>query len=58
MHLKDIKVSKGERVSNKSLLGYISNIGANNINHLHFVVYTGENKHNKLSSFNIQFIER
>lgn len=57
LHLKDIKVSKGQRVSNKSLLGYISNIGTHN-NHLHFVVYTGENKPNKLSSFNTQFIER
>jgi len=64
LHMKNIQVSKGSVVTKNTVIGYISNVGVpkngNGVkpNHLHFSVYSGENKFGKLKSFNLSIQER
>jgi len=57
LHMKNVKVTEGQNVNDKTLLGYVSDVGASN-NHLHFVIYQGENKEGGLKSFNIEITPR
>ena len=57
LHLKNIQVSIGSRVTKDTLIGYISNSGTS-ANHLHFVTYKGANSLGKLKSFNVNFLKR
>ena len=59
LHLKDIQVTTGQSVDQNTLLGYISNTSPEIIpNHLHFVVYKGQNSPSDLISFNTNIIPR
>ena len=57
LHLANIRVKKGQAVSEDTILGEVSQVGADN-NHLHFAVYTGENSEGKLKSFDTQIAPR
>jgi tetratricopeptide (TPR) repeat protein len=58
LHLYNIQVSKGQNVTQDTVIGYVSHIGASNVNHLHFAVYTGENSRSMLKSFETQIVPR
>lgn len=59
LHLRDIQVTPGQSVDKDTLLGYISNISPDPIpNHLHFVVYKGENTRGGLISFDVNINAR
>jgi hypothetical protein len=59
LHLdKDnIQVDVGQAITEHSVIGYISDEGTSN-NHLHFVIYEGENINSGLVSFDAEIINR
>lgn len=59
MHLRDIKVQSGDRVTTNTIIGYISNTGVS-AKHLHFAYYAKIKKNGKdyLSSVKVGFTAR
>ena len=59
LHLANIQVTRGQNVATGTIIGYISHVSPDSIpNHLHFVVYTGQNSQNNLKSFDTQITPR
>jgi len=59
LHLDKIQVERGQAVTVNTVIGYISHVSPDVIpNHLHFVVYTGQNSQYDLKSFDTQIVPR
>ena len=59
LHMNPIFVSPGQKVTENTIIGKISHKGVpDGNNHLHFVVYNGENTACGLKSFNVEIIPR
>ncbi|MGZ5480375.1 MAG: alpha/beta fold hydrolase [Pyrinomonadaceae bacterium] len=57
LHMANVRVSLNQEVSSTTVIGEVGRIGANN-DHLHFVVYSGQNTRGNLQSFNATLSER
>lgn len=57
LHMTNIQVVPGQKVTQDTVLGYISSTGTDN-NHLHFVVYQGSNERYGLKSFDAEINPR
>ncbi|HKR12905.1 MAG TPA: M23 family metallopeptidase [Pyrinomonadaceae bacterium] len=57
LHLRKVNVSLNQQVDVSTVIGDIGEDGTSS-EHLHFVVYSGENKRGKLRSFNVTITER
>lgn len=57
LHMTNVRVSVNEFVTPTTVIGEIGRVGANN-DHLHFVVYSGQNTRGNLQSFNVAITER
>lgn len=59
LHMTDIQVTPGQIVTQETVLGFVSNDGVPDGNdHLHFVVYRGENTLGSLVSFDPNIVPR
>jgi hypothetical protein len=57
LHMTNVRVTVNQLVNATTVIGEIGSVGANN-DHLHFVVYSGENTRGNLRSFNTTIVER
>jgi hypothetical protein len=57
LHMTNVKATPNQPVNASTVIGEISRIGADN-DHLHFVVYSGQNTRGNLRSFNASINER
>jgi murein DD-endopeptidase MepM/ murein hydrolase activator NlpD len=57
LHMRRVRVSLSQQVDVATVLGEIGRAGATN-EHLHFVVYSGQNSRGNLQSFNTAITER
>jgi pimeloyl-ACP methyl ester carboxylesterase len=57
LHMQKIRVSAGQHVTTSTVLGEVGRAGTSN-DHLHFVVYRGENRSGGLISFDAAITER
>lgn len=57
LHMVNVRVSLDQQVNSSTVLGEIGRAGANN-DHLHFVIYSGQNRRGDLVSFNATVVER
>jgi murein DD-endopeptidase MepM/ murein hydrolase activator NlpD/pimeloyl-ACP methyl ester carboxylesterase len=57
LHMTNVRVSLNQQVNPATVIGDIGRVGADN-DHLHFVVYSGQNTRGNLQSFNPTITER
>lgn len=58
LHMRGIRVAVGQAVTTGTLIGYVGDIGAPGVPHLHFVMYNGSNTYGGLRSYDGQFTAR
>jgi pimeloyl-ACP methyl ester carboxylesterase len=57
LHMTNVRVTLNQQVTPSTVVGEISRVGAEN-DHLHFVVYSGQDTRGNLQSFNATVLER
>lgn len=57
MHMVNVRVTINQSVNASTIIGNIGRAGVNN-EHLHFVIYSGQNSRGNLQSFNAAIMER
>ena len=57
LHMKNVRAIIGQAVNSTTIIGEIGRAGATN-DHLHFVIYSGQNTRGNLHSFNAAITER
>jgi len=57
LHMTNVRVTMNQQVTTATVIGDVGRIGADN-DHLHFVVYSGQNTRGNLQSFNVTLLER